>query len=181
MQKNSLIRTLRLVLRCMMSQSGQQIVTIHKLSNISRSKCNATTKNCQVIEYDMTNNFLERPYIKCCGEASPGPFYKKSKLSTSLDHQSEILKFVLIVRPSKDLLKYNKTKVLTTYIYLHPLSTNPPKWSNTLEQFASNLPTNCLSVFDDFVILALKGLNKAFLKIKRVPGLASLPHFLKDF
>ena len=33
------------------------------------------------------------------------------------------------------------------------------KWSNTLKQFVGNLPTNCLSVFDDFVGLAFKGLN----------------------
>ena len=40
----------------------------------------------------------------------------------------------------------------------NPLSANPTKWSNTLKQFVGNLPTNCLSVFDHFVKLALKGL-----------------------
>ena len=39
--------------------------------------------------------------------------------------------------------------------YLIPLSANPTKWSNTLKQ----LPTKCLSVFDHFVKLALKGLK----------------------
>ena len=43
---------------------------------------------------------------------------------------------------------------------LNPLSANPTKWSNTLKQFVGNLPTNCLSVFDHFVELALKGLKK---------------------
>ena len=33
------------------------------------------------------------------------------------------------------------------------------KWPNTFKQFVGNLPTNCLSVFDHFVGLALKGLN----------------------
>ena len=42
---------------------------------------------------------------------------------------------------------------------LKPLSAKPTKWSNTLKQFVGNLPTNCLSVFDHFVILALKGLK----------------------
>ena len=42
---------------------------------------------------------------------------------------------------------------------LKPLNTNPKKWSNTLKQFVGNLPTNCLSVFDHFVKLALKGLT----------------------
>ena len=41
---------------------------------------------------------------------------------------------------------------------LNPLRDNPTKWSNTLKQFVGNLPTNCLSVFDHFVKLALKGL-----------------------
>ena len=43
---------------------------------------------------------------------------------------------------------------------LNPLSANPTKWSNTLKQFFGNLPTNCLSVFDHFLKLALKGLNE---------------------
>ena len=42
---------------------------------------------------------------------------------------------------------------------LNPLSTNITKWSNTLKQFVGKLPTDCLSVFDHFVILALKGLR----------------------
>ena len=42
---------------------------------------------------------------------------------------------------------------------LNSLSANFTKWSNTLKQFVTKLPTNCLSVFDHFVRLALKGLN----------------------
>ena len=38
------------------------------------------------------------------------------------------------------------------------LNANPTKWSNTLKQFVSKLPTNCLSV-SRFVGLALKGLK----------------------
>ena len=38
---------------------------------------------------------------------------------------------------------------------LNSLSANPTKWPNT----HTHLPKNCLSVFDHFVILALKGLN----------------------
>ena len=41
----------------------------------------------------------------------------------------------------------------------NPLSVNPTKWSNTLKQFVGKLPTNCLDVFDHFVILARKGLT----------------------
>ena len=40
----------------------------------------------------------------------------------------------------------------------NPLNANPKKWSNTLKQIFDKLPTICLSVFDHFMNLALKGL-----------------------
>ena len=49
-------------------------------------------------------------------------------------------------------------------IDVNPLSAKFTKWSNTLKQFPGKLPTNCLSVFDHFVGLTLKGLTM----IKRV-------------
>ena len=42
---------------------------------------------------------------------------------------------------------------------LNPFSANPTKWSNTLKQLASSLPMNCLSAFEHFVKLVLKGLT----------------------
>ena len=39
----------------------------------------------QLIEYNMRNIFLEKSYTKCDGETIPRPYYKKSKLSISLD------------------------------------------------------------------------------------------------
>ena len=45
--------------------------------------------------------------------------------------------------------------------FSNPLSANPTKSLNTLKQFVGNLPTNCSSVFDYFVKLALKGLKMA--------------------
>ena len=41
---------------------------MHILPNISRSKSNQTTKFGQFIECNMRNIFLEKSYIKCCGE-----------------------------------------------------------------------------------------------------------------
>ena len=75
----------------MTSQTGQQIITIHILSNISRSKGNQTMKLGQLIKCKMRNIFLEKSYTKSGGEASPRPFYKKLKLSMSLDQESEML------------------------------------------------------------------------------------------
>ena len=56
----------------------------------------------------------------------------------------------------------------------NPLSANPTKWSDTLKQFISNLPTNCLSVSDHFVKLALKGLKKRR-KVIEAQQLVDLP------
>ena len=50
-------------------------------------------------------------------------------------------------------------KIVNRFLAVNPLSANPTKWSNTLKQFVGKLPTNCLSVFDHFVILALKVLT----------------------
>ena len=44
-------------------------------------------------------------------------------------------------------------------MHFNPLSANPEKWSNTLKQIVGNLPTICLSVFDHFMNLALRGLT----------------------
>ena len=43
--------------------------------------------------------------------------------------------------------------------FFNPLSANITKWSNIPKQFVGKLPTNCLSVFDHFAVLALKGLS----------------------
>ena len=50
-----------------------------------------------------------------------------------------------------------RTKSMTKVF--NPLSAKFIKWSNTLKQIGGKLPTICLSVFDHFSGLALKGLN----------------------
>ena len=54
---NSLIRKLRLISKNM-SQTGQQIITIHILFNISACKGNQIMKVGQLMEYNMINVFL---------------------------------------------------------------------------------------------------------------------------
>ena len=62
-------------------------------------------------------------------------------------------------------------KIINT---LNPLSANPTKWSNTLKQFVGKLPTNCLSVFDHFVRLALKGLKNITHVIITLCGISAI-------
>ena len=58
----------------------------------------------------------------------------------------------------KLLLEYMQNKTLLWQDkQFNSLSAKPTKWLNTLKQFV--LPTNCLSVFDHFVGLVLKGLK----------------------
>ena len=69
----------------MMSKPGKQIIAVHILTNISRSKGNQAMKFVQPIEYNKINIFLEKSYLKCSGEPILRPFSKKSRLSISLD------------------------------------------------------------------------------------------------
>ena len=69
----------------MTSQPGWQTIVIHILPNISRSKGNQTMKFGQLIECNMRNIFLEKPYTKGGEETSPRHFSEKLKLSISLD------------------------------------------------------------------------------------------------
>ena len=60
-------------------------MVIHILPNISRSKGNQTMKFGQLIDYNMTNIFLEKSYTKYGGETNPRLFSEKLKLSISQD------------------------------------------------------------------------------------------------
>ena len=76
----------------MISQTGQEIITIHIMPNISRSKGNQIMKFGQLKEYNMASIIFLKNHTKNVMEKLvPDPFIKKSKLSESLDQQSEIL------------------------------------------------------------------------------------------
>ena len=87
-----------------MSQDGQQVITIHILSIISRGKRNQTMKFCQLAEYNMRNIFLvEKLWRKNVVE----------KLVPALFIKNQNWVYLWINSP-KFLPKYIKTKVLTT-------------------------------------------------------------------
>ena len=76
MQKNSLIRKIRLISKFMTSQPGKQTIAIHILPNISRSRSNQTMKFCQLIEYNMRNIFLKNNSQNVVEKLFPDPFLK---------------------------------------------------------------------------------------------------------
>ena len=63
-------KTAWLISKFMTLRTGQQIITMHILSNISRSKGNQTIKFGQLIECSMNSIFLEKLHTKCGGEPS---------------------------------------------------------------------------------------------------------------
>ena len=75
----------------MTSQPGLKVIVMHILTNISRSKCNQAMKFGQLVGYNLRSIFLEEGYTKCGGETIPRPFFKKSKLSISLDQYAKAI------------------------------------------------------------------------------------------
>ena len=63
---------------------------MHILTNISRGKCNQEMKFDQLIGYHLRNIQPEVSYTKFGGETIPRPFFKKSKLTISLDQQLKV-------------------------------------------------------------------------------------------
>ena len=61
----------------MTSQPGKHTITMHILPNMSRSRGNQTMKFGQLIEFNIRNIFLEKPYKKCGGETIPRLFSTK--------------------------------------------------------------------------------------------------------
>ena len=55
-------------------------------------------------------------------------------------------------------VKSKQDSIPTITWQFNSLSANFTKWSNTLKEFVVKLPTNCLSMFDNFEGLELKGL-----------------------
>ena len=79
------MRKVWLTSKFMTSRIGKQVITIHILPNILRTKGNQTMKFGQVTESNMRNIFFEKSYTEKVGDTSPRPFDKKSELNTSLD------------------------------------------------------------------------------------------------
>ena len=113
-----LIRNLRLISKLILSSTQKQIITIHILTNISRSKCNQRMKFCQLIGY-VRNIFLKK-YTKCGGETSLRPFSKKLRLSIIVYFQvkeyQNILKLkLLLLLDTKAFLKNPRTSLPASF------------------------------------------------------------------
>ena len=79
MYKNGLIRKIRLILKFLTSQTGQQTIAMHILPNISRSKSNQTMKFDQLIEYKMWNILLKNHTQSVVEKLFTDPYLKKCR------------------------------------------------------------------------------------------------------
>ena len=109
---------LRLISKFMASQLGKQMISIHLLPNISRSKGNQAIIFGQLIECNMRNIFPKKSYTKHDGETNPRPFAKKLKLSISPNQQSKVFYSLFLLYVQVEGYRNIKTKVLTTCFYI---------------------------------------------------------------
>ena len=86
------------------------------LPSISRTRGYQTIQFIQLIEYNLRNIFLKKSYTKCGWEAILFKIIEIEHISGSAVWN--FIQFVFIVYPSRGLLKYIETKVLTTCFYL---------------------------------------------------------------
>ena len=106
----------------MTSQTGKQIIVIHLLPNISRSKGNQAMKLAQLMIYDMRNIFHEKWYTKCGGKSSLRHFPKNLKLSISLNQQCNVLYILFLlyiqVKRCRNILKLRYRPPAFTHVKL---------------------------------------------------------------
>ena len=100
-----MIRKISLISKFRTSQPGKQIIAIHILLNISKSKGNQAIKFGKLTEYNMRNIFLEKSFTK---------FGEESKL---IDYLWIILYNLLLVYAKSGLSKYIKSKLQNNCIY----------------------------------------------------------------
>ena len=99
------------------SQLGKQIIAIHILPNISKSKSNQKMKFCQVTEYNMRNIFSWNIIHKIWSRRFPA-FLKAQNWAHLLINSLKFYTVCFYCMPSWGLLKYIKTKLQTTCIYI---------------------------------------------------------------
>ena len=80
--------------------------------------------------------------------------YVRHSQNSKKNHCAKYARICIFSDPCSDVF----SAVNTRYFRFKPLNANPIKWLNTFEQLVGKLPMNCLSVFDNFVGLAIKGL-----------------------
>ena len=131
-----------------------------KKGNISLSLYHITS----VLDLTKTKKSSEPVVWRCSVKkmSSSCNFIKKETLAQLFSSQfCKIFKSIFFTEHLQTAVSESYLEVSICQSF-NPLSANPEKWSNTLKQIVGNLSTICLSVFDHFMNLALKGLRRTF-------------------
>ena len=82
----------------MTSQTGQQIITIHILPNVSRSKGNQEMKLGQIIKYNMRSISLQKTFKNGVGRLVPDLFlfFKNSFIEDTLERLAPKFCYILV-------------------------------------------------------------------------------------
>ena len=99
------------VSKFMTSQPGKQIISIHILSNITRSKNIHGIKFGQLIQYNMWNIFIEKSFTEYGRKSVTTPSSNKLNLCSNI---LQLCTVCFCCMPSWRLSKYIETKLQTT-------------------------------------------------------------------
>ena len=92
----------------------KRAIAIHIMPYNSRNNGNQTIELGQTVEHNIKKIFVQKSHPKYGGETISEPFFKKSKLSISLEQFTVCFNCM----PSGGLLIYIETKLQTTCFYL---------------------------------------------------------------
>ena len=99
------------VSKFMTSQPGKQIISIHILSNITRSKNIHGIKFGQLMQYNMWNIFIEKSFTEYGRKSVTTPSSNKLNLCSNI---LQLCTVCFCCMPSWRLSKYIETKLQTT-------------------------------------------------------------------
>ena len=99
--KIGMMKKLRLISKFMLSQTGQQIIPIHILYNISRGKGNQEIKFGHLIKHNIRNNFLQKSCRKWSSGTSARSLFFKKELYIKLNQVISTLGSIYFSRPRR--------------------------------------------------------------------------------
>ena len=103
---NGLIRKIRSISKFMMLKPGKQVITIHRLPNISRSKGNQTLKFGQLIEQNMRKLLMKNHTQDVVKKLFPERFLKNRKWAYLWINKINNLKFYSLFLPYVQVERY---------------------------------------------------------------------------
>ena len=102
----------------MMSQPRYQIIAVHIMPNILRSKGSQTIKFHQLVKHNTRNIFVEKWFTKCGGETIPDPFLQSQNQVYLWINSLKVLKSLFLLNANLRAIeiKWNETADYSFYL-----------------------------------------------------------------